>query len=693
MARTAIIPPSLCSSQSTIAFDANEDVTQQVMELAIQALQYSDCLETSLLQLTRILGEAFKVDTCWIGINDCNNSITQTTRWQPPDTVTFTQADTLVLHILRHPAIEANLSRAQSVVISDLQALNFIPYLESTTDPAVSELKDYPAIRAVLILPTWFQGSINGMIVLTRSCVYQWTESDIQLLRSISAQVAIAIAQVRLEQQLQQRTRYQTLFDRLVKAIQQSRELGPIFQMALEGLVSTLQVTRGFILLLKYTKPPLGNHTTSHHSHGTKVIVECQYPLACEVSSSPLITELLADPESDPCIGSWTKQTFWVSDCQLCQQLLADAAKPLAISTYPYSPHSQIHQSLPTPQQFAPIFDFTIMPSLLSVPLENQGTVLGYVVLQHQHYRPWSQEEFLFVQSISTQLSTAIIQNRTLRQVQSLVDERTAQLQRSLDVQAKLYTKTRQQVNQLRRLNQIMEEFLSTMSHELRTPLTSMTLAIRMLKQAEISPQMREKYLDILEQQCAQEIHLINDLLALQQLETGAAILQFQPLDIRQLVLAEIESFETKWAKKHLMLEVKLPERPLLIHTDSQSLSQILAELLLNAGKYADPNTTVRLELEYKADYDVSQVCLSLSNIGAGITSEEIPYIFEKFRRGKGATQQAVPGTGLGLALVKGLIEHLSGAIAVSSVPLPQSSSWETRFTVTLPQSPNLYVS
>ena len=91
------------------------------------------------------------------------------------------------------------------------------------------------------------------------------------------------------------------------------------------------------------------------------------------------------------------------------------------------------------------------------------------------------------MQLVSAQVSTAIIQAETLRQVQSLVEKRTAELRESLAVQAKLYDRTRHQLDQLRQLNQARDEFLSTVSHELRKPLTSMTLAIRMLRQMGLS--------------------------------------------------------------------------------------------------------------------------------------------------------------------------------------------------------------
>jgi signal transduction histidine kinase len=126
-----------------------------------------------------------------------------------------------------------------------------------------------------------------------------------------------------------------------------------------------------------------------------------------------------------------------------------------------------------------------------------------------------------------------------------------------------------------------------------------------------------------------------------------------------------------------------------LLYSDSDSLHRILLELLTNARKYADPGSTVDLTVEYQGELPARQIQLIIRNIGAGITADELPQIFDKFRRGQGVTKQAIPGTGLGLALVKSLVEHLDGTITAASRPLADSPSWETWFTVTLPQIHN----
>jgi signal transduction histidine kinase len=288
----------------------------------------------------------------------------------------------------------------------------------------------------------------------------------------------------------------------------------------------------------------------------------------------------------------------------------------------------------------------------------------------------------------STQVSTAIVQKQALQEARSLVEDRTARLQQNLDVQATLYEKTRQQIHQLQELNQLKDEFTSSMSHELRTPLTSMSLAIRMLRQPELAPERREKYLEILEQQCNREIDLIDDLLSLQRLESDRASIQPQPIDLVPLIQKLARSFAEKWGDKPLTLDVDCESPSLVLSTGPESLHRILLELLANAGKYSHPNTTVRLKVAKQTHISTERVVFTLTNIGSGIAPDDLNHIFEKFRRGQGVTQQAVPGTGLGLALVKCLVQQLNGTIEVSTYPAIEERATAIAFKLALPQLP-----
>jgi signal transduction histidine kinase len=478
-----------------------------------------------------------------------------------------------------------------------------------------------------------------------------------------------------LERQLEQQRHRQNLIDQLTSAIRSNRDLNQVYALATESLVQTMQVSRGLLLLFKYIDPRQRHRQTGEIAK-TKATVVAE---SCCASPTHLASASVTE-------------SFWASNCGFCQPLLTGATQVVL------SGNSKVSAYLAAGDA---IFQVDQLPALLMLPLESQGTTLGCLVLQHHQIRDWSSDDVAFVRLVAAQLSTAIIQTRSFQQVQSVVQERTAQLQRSLEVQAKLYEKTRQQVDQLRKMNEEREEFLSTISHELLTPLTSMSLAIRMLRQGELDRDRHLRYLDILEQQCVRETHLINDLLALRKLENLPTASQMQKLDLCQLIQTLTQSIEPTWQDKEQKLSVTLPSRPLVFYSDSDSLHRILIELLTNARKYSDPGSTIELVVSCEGDLNHRQIVISIRNVGSGIQPDELPYIFDKFRRGHGATKQAIQGTGLGLALVKSLVEHLDGSITANSRPLgpslasgsesdPKNDSegnWETWFTVTLPQA------
>jgi signal transduction histidine kinase len=235
---------------------------------------------------------------------------------------------------------------------------------------------------------------------------------------------------------------------------------------------------------------------------------------------------------------------------------------------------------------------------------------------------------------------------------------------------------------QLRYLNYLKEDFLSTLNHELRTPLTSMMLAIRMLRRGDLSAERTAMYLDILEQQCSREIDLVNDLLMLQTLDALQSCTTAVSVDLVQVLhhLAEQENGQFTAAQVDLRLE--LPDCHVSLATSSDYLTRVMQELLTNARKYAAPGSRVILRLEDRLA-DQQLVKIHLTNVGEGIQSDELPHIFDKFRRGQHATRKAIPGTGTGLALVKGLVAQLGGKVTVTSVPY-DDEHWQTCFTLEL---------
>jgi signal transduction histidine kinase len=346
----------------------------------------------------------------------------------------------------------------------------------------------------------------------------------------------------------------------------------------------------------------------------------------------------------------------------------------------PVLSESEIHSAIQTAKELAPI---------QMAGYQVMWASIGRGQLALARSTPWATVDQETLSGITDLLAVAFIQaelqqqveisKQSMRQVQAIADERTAQLQSSQNLLSKLQEANRRRIKQLDDNNRLKDEFISTISHELRTPLTSMSLAIRMLRQPNLDETRHTKYLEILEQQCTQEINLINDLLTLQQLESKQMGTDRQWVDLLALVQPLVDKFLETWASKQLQLQVDLP--PVFNwQTEPESISRILQELLTNAGKFSQPLTTVQLQVTV-----AKQLELRVINHGQLISPEEQTYIFSKFRRGQGVTQQAISGTGLGLALVKSLVQHLQGEISVSSSLVVDDQLAVTCFEILLP--------
>ena len=638
-----------------------ERLGQQIHQLILNG----SVPQTVLQQMAQLLGEAFQVDCCWMTIASQNQEDTTAYgSWYAQSVASTGEGQKQLVQ--------------QALIMSTVTDLLVIDDINAEKTSLRLELQHLVPWGAILQIPVWFQGKLIGSVSLIRSGSYHWTDLDRKRARTIEPSLAVAISHLAqtllvtsLQQQAQKSALSKTLLNQLSMLSRSALELNQILKVAIAGTAKALEVNRGFILLLRYVEPQLKSRTREK-------IPKAKASVVCEWSQ-----DYDSDDNTSNQTSTLLNQSFWVSECLLSQFALSQFPQPLIISDRCDLPQIEVTTNV------APLFNLSDLASLLMVPLENQGTVLGFLVLQDSDLRFWHPEEVSLVEMVSAQLSTTIIQHQTLRQVQTLVEERTTQLQRSLEVQGKLYEKPRQQIDQLRQLNQLKDEFLSTMSHELRTPLTSMNLAIRMLRQTGVNTERQAKYLDILEQQCTQEINLINDLLKLQQLESNQAPLKLETIDIKPRIQDLANSFNQKWADKGLAIQLDLPKTSLLFQTDTESFERILQELLTNAGKYSAPDTAVVLKVAHQISQQANQLVLTLTNIGSGICPEDLDHIFDKFRRGQGVTQQAIQGTGLGLALVKCLVQQLNGNICAISNAINDSSAYETCFTVTLEQLPS----
>lgn len=646
--------------------------------------------ETLLGKTAQILSETFSADSCIILSQESAGAAAQLTGWS------VQRAENRGQFTLEQlPA--AALAWPQSsplLVLTDLSDLTDVlattqlaPEMQAAAlwCQAIAEACQLPLPRSVLAINTNVQTNIQNhwqsWVILFKTQPDGWTDAQITDLTTLKDGLASATTHAArqkylgsLERQSRLAQQFYQLSQRLSQTIQDTLSLEHILDHALSATAQILGVRRGLLLLLKYERLP--RSLPSQTPAKARITVTHEWDANLQETSPFAIKP----------------RGFSLSECTICQQMLMSFPQPLAIANLLQSPEwaTQADQS-------PALLDVKTFPALLMVPVaaptNSQVPLLGFLVLQHDQPRPWQTDEIELVKATTVQLSVAIIHHQTLHQVQSLVEERTTQSNNSQKLQTKLYEVTRQQVEQLRHLNHLKDEFISTLSHELRTPLTSMALAIRMLRQPGITPERTAKYLDILEQQCTQETNLINDLLLLQELEANQSPLQGCSVNLKSLIESCISPFEHQWAAKELHLMVELPAQAVSLYTVPQYLQRIFQELLTNAGKFSHPNQVVYLKMQYLIAEGSQHVQFQVVNYGLGIPATDQPQIFDKFRRGSGATQQAIPGVGLGLALVKYLTKQLHATIAVSSIPCASdgendvSCPWETCFTLTLPLS------
>jgi signal transduction histidine kinase len=640
-------PVRLMQNQEAIAHALIQKINQVVANSTTTSLM--------LQEVAHLIGVAFKVDCCCLVTATADTSSEATVgNWCGekysglPHTDEMPSTDELLMNL---PVVQC---ASEPLTIEDISIIQKSLVIGCQYLPL--------PIKSVLAITTRFGGHTNGVISLIKFQPYDWNEAEKQLIKTLESSCAIVFSQVtqaqtiaHQQQYLHKGNQHQSLIKQLTILNRSNLELNQMLQLVISSTAESLEADRGLLVLLKYTDPLQRNHPHQ------------QIPKA----KANIVAE-------------WTKanfskytqkeQSFWLAECGLCQRVFTDIGKPVIINDY------EEHKENWIPN---PLFMATELSATLLMPLESQGKILGFVVFQQAVARHWQPSELNLVEMVCAQVSNAIIQSQTMRQVQTLVDERTEQLKRSLEVQAKLYERTRQYVEQLQELNELKDEFVSNISDRLRYPLTNMLMSIKNLRLPGIPAERQAKYIDILESECTKEINLINDILTLQKLESQTETPQLETIDLSARIKQVADSLEQKLADKELSISVKLPKQPLKLKTEVESFDRILQELLTNACKYSERSTTIQLQATHRVAESSDQAIIKVTNTGRGISEEEATYIFDKFRRGKG---RWVPGTGLGLALVKSLAQHLNGTIAVESKPITGSHLSEISFTLTLPQ-------
>jgi signal transduction histidine kinase len=280
--------------------------------------------------------------------------------------------------------------------------------------------------------------------------------------------------------------------------------------------------------------------------------------------------------------------------------------------------------------------------AFIAIPMiTRDGQVLGAFCAVDTKVRPWSEEDV------------------------HLLSELTASVMTEIEL--------RERVQELELQRDFREQFVATLSHDLRTPLNVAKMGAQLLAE-DVDPLERKRIVGMISDNMDRADQMIRDLLDISRIKAGESVpLEISECDLRGVAASTLESLASIHGQRFVL---KSPDL-LRGRWDEMALRRILENLVGNAVKYGSPETPITVELEESP----REVWIRVHNLGKAIAPENLPALFEAFRRSESAAKSAQRGWGIGLTLVRGLAKEMGGDVGAASSPKAG-----TTFTVHLPR-------
>lgn len=250
------------------------------------------------------------------------------------------------------------------------------------------------------------------------------------------------------------------------------------------------------------------------------------------------------------------------------------------------------------------------------------------------------------------------------------------ELQRSEEERGQLLLRAERARTEAEAANRIKDEFLATLSHELRTPLTSLLGWSSVLREAKRDEKVLNQGLEAIDRNARAQAQLIDDLLDVSRIVSGKLNLDVRPLDIASVTRAAINVVRPAADAKGITLDYRAEPGIGAISADSARLQQIIWNLLSNAVKFTPHGGKISILLEQ----DSSDVSITIKDTGQGIDPEFLPRVFDRFRQADSSTTRSFGGLGLGLAIVRHLVELHGGTVSANSDGVNQGATFSATF-------------
>jgi GAF domain-containing protein/anti-sigma regulatory factor (Ser/Thr protein kinase) len=477
-----------------------------------------------------------------------------------------------------------------------------------TEYPVARSLQQVARSRTVLGTPLLRQGEPIGSIVIRRTEVRPFTEKQIRLLETFADQAVIAIENVRLFQELQQRTH------ELVESIEEMKALSEVGQ----AVSSTLDL---------------------------ETVLETIVARAVELAGTDcgVIYEYDEATQEFNLRASHHMEAEAVEALRTARIRLGEGATGQAASTRtPVQILDTFEQQDRAVSRVRPVLNRLGYRSLLTVPILREQQIMGGLTVWRRHVGEFEPEVVKLLQTFATQSALAIHNARLFREIQAKGRE-------------------------LEAANRHKSEFLANVSHELRTPLNAIIGFSEVLLEklfGELNEKQNE-YVDDILSSGRHLLSLINDILDLSKIEAGHMELELTRFDLPTAVDNALVLIKERASRHGVKLDRIVDEQLGEFYGDERKIKQVLVNLLSNAVKFTPEGGKIQV----RAALDNSAIKISVRDTGVGIASEHHEAIFEEFRQVGSDYAQKREGTGLGLTLTRKFVEMHGGKVWVESEP------------------------
>lgn len=308
-----------------------------------------------------------------------------------------------------------------------------------------------------------------------------------------------------------------------------------------------------------------------------------------------------------------------------------------------------------------------LLRSILTVPLWVKQEVIGVLQVVDEKINRFNETDLRLLEPLATSAAIAIENARLYKQVESYAVEMAQRVAERTQELSTAY-------EQLKELDKLKSRFVTDISHELRTPVTNIKLYLHLLQK---KPHKSERYLVVINEQTERLMNLVEVITDLSRLDLDETKVKFTAVNLNDIARQVIAAHRSRAEASDLELIFDPAQPAPSVRADPNQLIRVIANLMDNAVNYT-PSGQIRVSTHINKEQ--GQACIEVQDTGMGIDAEDLPYIFDRFYRGRGVGSSTIPGNGLGLSIAKTIIDLHKGEITVES----QVNKGST-FTVCLP--------